>query len=148
MGASGKTGGKTSRSDVVLLIAAIFIIAVTAFVFFLLRASKAAPTYTVADHTLTISGQYGAVIDLEGADAALESGGLPETETRTNGAAIGSIAKGYYRLDGAEVYLNVMDTAASEYIRITDRSGYKFYIICATPEETAALYAQIEAALK
>ncbi|HWQ58599.1 MAG TPA: hypothetical protein VN540_06225 [Clostridia bacterium] len=101
------------------------------------------PTYTVAEHTLTISGQYGVQIDLEGAAVTHEFTRLPEAEMKTDGAAIGTIQKGTFQLNGTKVYLNIMDTNASDYLLIRDGEGYGYYIVCETPEETEALYEEI-----
>lgn len=142
----GKTG-EHDRNGVVLLITAVFSLAVLAFVFFLIRGSMATPTYTVDGRTLTISGQFGVELNLEGTSVTHVFARLPEIETRTNGAAVGTVKKGTFKINGAKAYMNVMDENAADYILITDQDGYAYYIACETTEETDALYDQITAAL-
>jgi hypothetical protein len=113
------------------------------FVYFLIQGSFAKPSYSFSGNNLTISGQYGVKINLSGAVVAHELTQVPTTETRTNGAAIGKIEKGYFKISGSKVYLNVMDENAPNYILITDKNGSKYYINCASTEETNNLYKEI-----
>lgn len=143
MGFYSKDDKQKNRDNIVGLIGIIIMVAAAAFVFFLFRGSKTEPAYTFSDHTLTISGQYGVSVDLEGADVTLEPSQMPAMEARTNGAAIGEIEKGYFRIGDSKVYLNVMNKSSLGYILITDKNGSQFYIVCATAEETSALYEEI-----
>ncbi len=125
------------------IIGAIITIVTLSFAGILILRSFAKPTYTFSGNELTVSGQYQVTIDLSGANISHELSRIPSPETRTNGAAIGGIQKGYFRLDGLKVYLNIMDNTAENYILIIDRNNGRYYINCKTPEETNALYEEI-----
>lgn len=134
----------SKKTNVIVAILTIIILIMTAvFVVWLLSGSKAKPEYTFTENVLNISGQFGADISLSGAGVAQETTTLPEPETRTNGAAIGNILKGHFKLNGESVYLNIMDKTASSYILITANDGAKYYINCETIAETSALYQEI-----
>jgi hypothetical protein len=120
----------------------IFVVAL-AVVIFLIQGSLAKSSYSFANNNLTISGQFGVTINLSGATANHELSKVPTTETKTNGSAIGKIEKGNFKINGSEVYLNVMDKDASGYILITDKQGSKYYINCASSDETTKLYNDI-----
>ena len=128
---------------IVAVITVIILIMTAIFVVWLLAGSKAKPEYTFAENVLTISGQFGTDISLSGVGVTQETTQLPEPETRTNGAAIGNILKGRFKLNGESVYINVMDKTASSYILITADDGSKYYINCETFAETSALYQEI-----
>lgn len=122
----------------------IFIFVVTlVVVIFLIQGSLAKPSYSFANNNFTISGQYGVTINLSGATVNHELSQVPTTEMKTNGSGIGKVEKGYFKISGSEVYCNVMDKDASGYILITDKQGSKYYINCASSEETTDLYNKI-----
>lgn len=132
-----------SNKRVGTIAGAIISVLVLGFVFFLIYGSYAKPSYTFSGNHLTISGQYGVTINLSEASAVHELSQVPATERKTNGAAIGKVEKGYFRISGSDVYLNVMDENASNYILITDKGGAKYYINCASSDETNNLYNKI-----
>lgn len=135
----------SKKTNIIVAILVVVVLAMTAvFVITLLTTgSKAKPEYTFTENVLTISGQFGTDISLSGAGVAQETTLLPEPETRTNGAAIGNIYKGKFKLNGGKVYLNIMDKTIPSYILITANDGSKYYINCTTAEETAALCQEI-----
>ncbi|HOP12093.1 MAG TPA: hypothetical protein PK629_11455 [Oscillospiraceae bacterium] len=134
----------SKKANIIITILTVVILLMTAvFVIWLLQGSKAKPSYTFEGSIMTISGQFGKDIDLSGAAVTQETTQLPAIETRTNGAAIGNILKGQFKMNGQSVYLNVMDKTASGYILITAADGSLYYINCETPIETAALYQEV-----
>jgi len=121
-----------------------FILILTAvFMLYLIDESKATPDYTFSGNTLTISGMFGTDIDLTDATVTHELTVIPDPGTRTNGAAVGNILKGSFKMDGEKVYLNIMDKTAASYILITDSDGAQYYVNCKTIADTAALYQEI-----
>jgi len=134
----------SKKTNVIVTILTVVLLAMTAgFVFWLLQGSKAAPSYTFNGSVMTISGQFGTDIDLAGAAASLEETPIRDPETRTNGAAIGNIRKGRFQMNGESVYLNIMDKTAPSYILITAADGSKYYINCASLDDSSALYQEI-----
>lgn len=134
----------SKKTNIIVTILVVIVLAMTAvFVITLLAGSKAKPSYTFEGSVMNISGQFGTDIDLSGALVTQGLTPFPEPETRTNGAAISNILKGQFKMSGKKIYLNIMDKTAASYIFITDKKMAKFYINCATPEETAALYQEI-----
>lgn len=134
----------SKKTNVIVTILVVVVLAMTAvFVISLLAGSKAKPEYTFTENVLNISGQFGADISLSDVEVRQETTLLPEPESKTNGAGIGNIYKGQFKLNGEKVYLNIMDKTAASYILITANDGSKYYINCATPEETSALYQEI-----
>lgn len=141
---ANKLGNSKFQNKTAGIIAGLVIfVIVGGFVCFTIMGSFAKPTYSVSKNSLTISGQYGVKIDLSGAAAAHILSQVPATETKTNGASIGNIEKGYFKISGTEVYCNVMDKNQSDYILITGKDGSKYYINCSTSVETNNLYNQI-----
>lgn len=136
---------KTPNKKVSIIVGGIISVVVLGFLIFFIIGSYSKPSYTFSGNNLTISGQYGVTINLSGATVTHELTPVPTTETKTNGAAIGTIEKGYFKISGSEVYLNVMDENASSYILIISKSGSKYYINCASSEETNNLYNEISA---
>lgn len=134
----------SKKTNIIVAILVVIVLAMTAgFVIWLLAGSKAKPDFTFTENVLNISGQFRTDISLSGASVTQETTLLPEPETRTNGAAIGNILKGKFKLNGESVYLNIMDKTAASYILITAADGSKYYINCETSAETAALYQEI-----
>lgn len=141
---ANKLGNSKFQSKTVGIVAGLVIVVVVAgFMCFSIMGSYSKPSYSVSNNSLTIQGQYGVKIDLSGAAVAHILSQVPATETKTNGAAIGNIKKGYFKISGTEVYLNVMDENESDYILITGRDGSKYFINCSTSEETNNLYNEI-----
>ena len=128
---------------VIIILITVNLVMSAVFVIWMLNGSKAKPEYTFTDQFLKISAQFGAKIDLGGAEVVQETIPIPESVTRSSGAEIGKILKGNFKLNGEKVYLNIMDQTASSYILITAADGDKYYINCTTTEETAALYQEI-----
>ena len=124
-------------------ISAVITIIVLSFVGVILVRSVSKPSYTFSGNELTISGQYHVMIDLSDAGISHAFSRIPSPELRTNGASIGGIKKGYYRIDGEKAYMNIMDATAENYILITDQNNDRYYINCRTTEETDALYDEI-----
>ncbi len=134
---------KVQRKTAGAVVGVAILVITLGFVFFLIRGSYAKPSYSFSNNTLTITGQFGAQIDLLGATVTHEHNQVPATEVRTNGAAIGNIEKGYFKIGSSGVYMNVMDKTAPDSILITDKNGSKYYINCASSEETDNLYKEI-----
>jgi hypothetical protein len=134
---------KSSKSVVGVVVVVIIVVVTLGFVYFLIQGSFAKPTYSFSNNSLIITGQYGVEIDLSETTLIHQLSLLPPTEAKTNGAAIGEIKRGYFKINGSKVYLNIMDKSASNYILITDKDGSKYYINCASPEETNNLYNEI-----
>jgi len=134
---------KSDDQGKALVISAVITIVTLSFVGVLILKSFAKPTYTFSGNELTISGLYHVTIDLTDAAVSHELSRIPTLELRTNGSSIGAIKKGYYRLDGAKVYLNIMDDSAEDYILITDQNGDQYYVNCKTTGETDDLYDEI-----
>ena len=128
-----------------MIFGAIILVITLAFVGFAIQGSLAKPPYSFTSNDFIISGQYGVTIHLLGATVTHELNQVPTAETKTNGAAIGKIKKGYFKISGSEVYFNIMDENASNYILITDKNGSKYYINSASSEETTNLYNKIAA---
>lgn len=138
MNINGRLSNRKILAGIVVILVIIF-----GFLFFLINGSYAKPSYSFSGNNLTISGQYGVKINLSGATVIHELSQVPATPIHTNGAAIGRIEKGYFKLDNLDVYLNVMDENTFNYILITDRIGSKYYINCTSSEETNNLYNEI-----
>lgn len=134
---------KGDSQEKAFIIGAIITIITLSFVGIVILRSFAKPSYTFSGNELTVSGQYHTAIDLTDAEISHELSRIPSLEARTNGSSIGGIKKGYFRLDGAKVYLNIMDATAENYILITDRNSDRYYINCKTPEETNDFYDEI-----
>jgi len=135
---------KVQRITVVVAVVGAAILVITfGFVYFLIQGSYAKPTYSFSSNKLIISGQYGVKINLSGATVTHVLSRVPATPIHTNGAAIGNIEKGYFKLESLDVYLNVMDENALNYILITDSNGSEYYINCTSPLETNNLYNEI-----
>jgi hypothetical protein len=128
---------------VILAIIATILLSIFGLLFFLIHGSNAKPTYSFSGNNLTISGQYGVKINLSGATVTHELSQVPATPIHTNGAAIGNIEKGYFKLGSLSVYKNVMDKNASDYILITDNKSSEYYINCASLVETNNLFNEI-----
>ncbi len=145
MSINGRKGNKEVLSKTIVggTIGVIILMITFGFVYYLIQGSYAKPTYSFSNSNLVISGQFGVTIDLSGATVIQEHSQVPTTETKTNGAAIGNIEKGYFKIVGTKVYRNVMDKSISNYILITDKNGSKYYINCASSEETDNLYIEI-----
>ena len=145
MSISSRQGNKkVQRITVVVAVVGAAILVITfGFVYFLIQGSYAKPTYSFSSNKLIISGQYGVKINLSGATVTHVLSRVPATPIHTNGAAIGNIEKGYFKLESLDVYLNVMDENALNYILITDSNGSEYYINCASPVETNNLYNEI-----
>ncbi len=125
------------------ILVGVVVVIIFGSLFFLIHGSYARPSYSFSGNNLTISGQYGVKINLSGATVTHELRQVPATPIHTNGAAIGKIEKGYFELGSLDVYLNIMDENASDYILITDSNSSNYYINCALPEETNNLYNEI-----
>lgn len=145
MSISSRLGNKKVqiKTFVGIVSVAVILVITFGFMYFLIQGSYAKPTYSFLSNKLIISGQYGVKINLSGATVTHELSRVPATPIHTNGAAIGNIEKGYFKLGSLEVYLNVMDKNASNYILITDSSGSEYYINCASPVETNNLFDEI-----
>lgn len=139
------TGSAEKRK--IYLFAAAFVVVVIAViatgVILLFRSTAAQPTYTLSNQTLMISGQFGSTIDLLDASVEHRSDGVPVTPIHTNGAGLGKTEKGMFSLGGTDVYKNILDNSAKQYVLITDRTGKLFYINCKTSQQTNELYNSI-----
>ncbi len=134
----------SKKSNIIVAILTVVLLVMTAgFVIWLMAGSKAKPAYAFEGNVMTISGQFGTDISLSGAGVTQETTRLPEPESKTNGAGIGNIYKGRFKLNGESVYLNIMDKTAASYILITAADGSKYYINCETVIKTSALCQEI-----
>ncbi len=134
----------SKKTNIIVAILVVIVLSMTAvFVISLLAGSKAKPNYTFTENVLNISGQFGTDISLSDVEVTQETTLLPEPEYKSNGAGIDNIYKGQFKLNGEKVYLNIMDKTAASYILITANDNSKYYINCATVEETSALYQEI-----
>ncbi len=145
MSISSRLGNKkVQRNTFIGIVSGVVILVITfGLMYFLIQGSYAKPTYSFSSNKLIISGQYGVKINLSGATVTHELSLVPATPIHTNGAAIGNIEKGYFKLGNLKVYLNIMDQNASNYILITDSNGSEYYINCASPVETNKLFDEI-----
>lgn len=140
---TGIRNNKMENRNIRTIAGIIIVVVVVGFVSFLELGSYAKPSYLFLKNEFTLSGQYGVKINLLGATIRHELEEVPTTQTRTNGAAIGKIEKGYFKISGSEVYMNIMDEYTSNYILITEKNGRKYYINCVSSEETTRLYDKI-----
>lgn len=134
---------KITNRNISTIVGIVVIVVVVGFVSFLELGSYARPSYSFLKNEFTVSGQYGVKINLLGATVRHELAQVPTAQTRTNGAAIGKIEKGYFKISGSEVYMNIMDEDTSNYILIMEKNGAKYYINCVSFKETNRLYDKI-----
>lgn len=86
-------------------------------------------------------GLYGKTIDID-QDTVIQIVEPIEITQKTNGAAIGHIKRGYFKLeDDSKVYLNLGDSR-QDWIAITDDEN-KYYINLKDEDDTLALYEQL-----
>lgn len=93
------------------------------------------------DH-LALKGMYGKTIPLKEVVAVSLEDQLPEIRHKTNGYAMGKIAKGYFKTaDGEKVRL-LVDEESERYVCITSKDGLRTYL-GQTQLQAEALYAQL-----
>lgn len=109
------------------------------------RDSKPA-AYSIEDGGLIISCSFGVSVPLDEIEGLTLTETAPEIASRTNGAGIGSMQKGEYRLaDGSDARLYA-DTSLPLFIRFT-QGDRVYYLNAENTEATQALYDEITAAL-
>lgn len=139
----GRLDNHSGRPSNRKILYGVVVVIVLGILFYNVYGSFTKPSYSFSGNDLTISGQYGVKINLSGATVTHEKRQVSATPIHTNGAAIGKIEKGYFKLGSLDVYLNIMDINASDYILINDTNDSKYYINCASPKKTSNLYNEI-----
>lgn len=93
------------------------------------------------DH-LALKGMYGKTIPLSEVVAVSIEDHLPEIQYKTNGYAMGKIAKGYFKtVDGEKVRL-LVDEESERYVCITSKDGIRTFL-GQTHSQADELYAQL-----
>ena len=129
-------------------IAATIIIAIAVIVTIALMMNRDSQSaeYRIEDSQLVISCSFGVSVPLDEIEGLTLTEAAPEIETKTNGAGIGSMHKGEYRLTDDNPARLYIDTSTPPFIRFT-QGDTVFYLNAESPEATQALYDEILAAL-
>ena len=129
------------------VIAAIIItIAVIIIVALMLNRDSQPAVYSIEDGQLVITCSFGVSVPLDEIVGLKITKTAPGIATKTNGAGIGSIHKGEYRLtDGSAARLYI-DSSIPLFIRFT-QDGTVFYLNAETAEATQALYDELREVL-
>ena len=124
----------------------IIAIAVIVTIAFMMNRDSQPAEYTLEDARLTISCSFGVSVPLDEIEGLMLTETAPEIETKTNGASIGSVHKGEYRLaDGSDAHLYI-DTSIPLFIRFS-QGDTLYYLNAESLEATQSLYDKIAAAL-
>lgn len=125
-----------------MIIAAAVIVAV---ILMMSRDSQSAQ-YRIEDNQLVINCSFGVSVPLDEIDGLTLTNAAPEIETKTNGAGIGTMYKGEYKLtDGSDARLFI-DASVPPFICFT-QGDTVFYLNTESSEATQALYDEIQTAL-
>ena len=134
------------KSKWAIAAAAIITIAVIVTVALMMNRDSQPAEYRIEDGQLAISCSFGISIPVEDIQGLTLTEVAPDVETKTNGAGIGSMHKGEYRLtDGSAARLYI-DTNVPLFIRFT-QGDTVFFLNAENPEATQALYNEITAAM-
>lgn len=144
-----RSASGTTRPGAKILIGfiVISIVALTGFVGFMLFRGSQAPAITFANSTLAISGLYGQQIPVTDLKTVQLIDTLPKVLSRTNGSAIGDQLGGHFTLEGIGAAMLYLNRSKPPFI-VIETASQKVYLNLATPDETRALYAALQAAKK
>lgn len=136
--------GKMKRgSKVTVIIVILAFLLVPGFVGVLLYQGMQPVTATFDKDSLTIDGSYGQTVLFTDMKAIQLIETMPEIQLRTNGASIGNICRGHFRLAEVGTAMLYLDTSQALFIYI-ETSQQKIYLNLATIEETRQLYNELE----
>jgi hypothetical protein len=135
------------KSKWVIAVAIVITITVIVIVAFMMNRDSQSAEYQIEDGRLAISCSFGVSVPLDEIDGLTLTETAPEIETKTNGAGIGSMHKGEYRLsDGTSARLYI-DTSVPLFVRFS-QGGTVYYLNAENAEATQALYAELSAAIE
>jgi hypothetical protein len=127
-------------------IAAGLIVVIALGVFIMMLGDSKPSSFELKDGNLVIGGSFGVSVPLSGISGLGLADIPPKIETKTDGAGLGTVYKGEFTLDGGVKARLYYDALKPPFITFSS-GGTVFYINAATPEETQALYQQLEDAL-
>lgn len=134
------------KSKWAIIATIIITLAVIVTVAFMMNRDSQSAEYRIENSQLVISGSFGVSVPLEEIQGLTLTEDAPDIETKTNGAGIGSMHKGEYRLaDGSAARLYI-DTSIPLFIRFM-QGDTVLYLNAEDTEATQALYDLITAAL-
>jgi hypothetical protein len=124
----------------------IITIAVIITVAFMMNRDSQSAEYQFEDGKLTISCSFGVSVPLDEIEGLTLTETAPQIETKTNGAGIGSMQKGEYRLsDGSDARLYI-DTSVPLFISFL-QGNTVYYLNAESIDATQILYDKIATAL-
>lgn len=132
-------GASRKRTIISIAVVAIIIALILGNAGRLIYFSSKPAEYTIQDGTLKISGEYGEEIKLSDIDDISIQDQIPEIQLRTNGSALGSKLKGYFKIKGIGKAKLFVDTKKPPFIFINVKSGLRI-VNTEEPSETEQLY--------
>ena len=137
------TAKPRKRTNVSQTVAIIIILTITlGFTGLIFIGGSRPATFTLNSSELTISGMYGGTIAVSDIQEVTSQDSLPAGLSRTNGAAVGSVLKGYFAASGTTMKI-FADTSSSHYIYIYTKSGDIYIINYKNPDDTDALFQKL-----
>lgn len=129
-----------------ILTAAILILAGIVVGILMFSGSKPAQ-YTIQNGVLNISGMYGEKVNINNISSLELKDTVPEIITRTNGSAIGTMDKGYFKLNDIGDAKLFIDKSKPPFIYI--KTDSKTIILnCKDSKQTEELYSKLDDAWK
>lgn len=133
-----KTGTKVIIGSV---IAVVVFIAIGVGV--LLSFSNKPAEYALENGILNISGMYGQEVAINKINSLELKDTMPEVLAKTNGSALGTMLKGYFKLEGIDKAKLFVDTSKPPFIFVKTNS-MTIILNCEESEKTKALHEKLE----
>lgn len=133
------------KSKWAIAVTIIIAVAVIATVALMMNRDSQPAEFSLRDGQLVISCSFGVSVPLEEIAGLELTETVPEIDTRTNGASVGCVHKGEYKLAGGNPARLYIDASVPPFIRFT-QGDTVFYISAGNAEATRALYADLLAA--
>ncbi len=135
------------KNKFAIILGSIIVVVVTIVVIVMMNGSSKPAVYEIKGGELVITGSFGVSVPLDDIASLELTQAAPDIATRTNGAGIGSMYKGEFKLaDGRKARLYI-DDEISPFIRFI-QGDTVFYLNSGSPESTQALFEEIQAALR
>lgn len=120
---------------------------ITVLVALLLAAGAQPPKFILDQRNLKITGIYGATIAVAAIQKAELMDQIPPLQMRTNGYAMGSIAKGHFNLDKWGPCILYLQTNHGPYLVLTKRNGERIILNAKDSTQTQSWHNQLESVL-
>lgn len=132
----------TTWPTVVTVITVLILIGAGEFVLLLFRGTKQPAEVVITSDTVTVTGQYGADYPLSSIRSVRLLESIPAIGTKVNGAGLGDIKKGDYKVEGMGVCRLFLHTDTGPYLVLDLNDGH--VILCfEDAQKTQALYHQL-----